>query len=151
MIFAATLAALTLSPVVVNDKVIAYTAKADMAGTRRTVIVLPKHARALADAIQAGAGQKLVVRRDGNRNVLVSSQDETLKASLIAADGEDRAAKRAADPLGYALGDLAWAEQMLACARADFILHDDTTDSVEKHEAQVARLKTVVSDLSASV
>lgn len=150
MIFAATLAALTLSPVVVGEKLIAYEAKADMAGARRTILVTTKHAEAVMAAIQSGAGQKLIVRREGNRNVLVGSQDTDLKASLAAADLQDRAAKRAADPLGYALGDLAFAEQMLRCVRAD-ILHEDTVENPEeliaRYEARVADLKKIVLDL----
>lgn len=151
MIFAATLAALTLSPIVAGEKLVAYEAKAEMAGARRTVLVAPKHAEAVMAAIQSGAGQKLIVRREGSRNVLVGSQDADLKASLAAADLEDRAAKRAADPLGYALGDLAFAEQMLRCVRADVVLHEEAAANPEeliaRYEARVADLKKIVLDL----
>lgn len=148
MIFAATIAALTLSPVIVKDQVVAFRIMADVAGRQRPVVVQPHHAQVIADAISSGAGQRISVRSEKGLHVLVDSQDPTLRAALVDASAAKREADRAADPLGFALGDLAWARQMLRAARADVTLHDDVPGNwVANHEANVARLTTLVETL----
>ena len=149
MIFAATIAAAaSLSPIMADDRVVAFKIQADFAGRTRSVIVQGHHARVIADAMESGAGQKITVRLDKGRHILIDSQDPALRSALVEASADKRKADRAADPLGFALGDLAWARQMLSAARADVVLRDDVpADWVESHEAHVDSLVALVERL----
>ena len=150
MILVATLLASTLVPVVVNDVAVAYVCMADCKGRHR-VVVDPQQAKAVSDAIATGAGQSLIVSTRNGKPILIGSRDPILRDALDQAKSERQAALRAADPLGHAIGDLAWAEQMLACARADVLLHEDVpAEHVRNHKENVARLRRVVADLQAA-
>lgn len=151
MIFLATLAATALSPMIRDDKVVAFRVMT-VVGEKSTQVVVPTgFAKAIAEAIANGGGQKLIVRTERNLNVVIGSNDAELRASMDAAVKTERAADRLANPLAYAVLDLEWAEQMLRCARADVMLRDDVpADWVSNHEAHVAKLRTLVETLSAA-
>lgn len=152
MILLATLAAMTLSPVVRNDDVVAFTVTATVAGQERQVFVTKQHAVALTDAIAQGGGQQLIVRRDNGRFVMVDSKDDGLRAAIIQANDAKKAADRLADPLGFAYGDLQWAELLLRAARADEISRPDVpADWVANHEKHVDGIKTRIVALGGEI
>jgi hypothetical protein len=152
MIFLATLAATALSPMIQNDKVVAFRVMTVVGDKSAPVVVPTRFAKVLADAVANGGGQKLIIRTERNLNVVIGSKDDSLSASMDVATKTERAADRLANPLAYAVLDLEWAEQMLRCARADVMLRDDVpTDWVSNHEAHVAKLRTLVETLSAAV
>ena len=148
MILIATLASITLLPVLAGGNVVAYEGKADFQGVERTIVV-PKHmASPLNDAITAGGGQKIIVKREDGLNVLFGSRDEALNDSLKTAAVEHKAALRAAEPLSHAVSDLAMARIMLSAARADPIIHADVpVNWVSDHERTVALMEQKVVDL----
>lgn len=152
MILLATLAAMTLSPIVRNDDVVAFSVTATVAGQERQVLVTKQHAVALTDAIAQGGGQQLIVRRENGRLVMVDSKDDGLRAAIIRANDAKKAADRLADPLGFAYGDLRWAELLLGVARMDALRQSDLpADWVANHERHVEVIKTRIAALGGEI
>ncbi|QAY80226.1 hypothetical protein [Sphingosinicella sp. BN140058] len=145
MIIAASLAPLALVAIGCTDQPKAYRGQAIHNGRAIALIVLPHQEKVVSDAIDAGAGQPLIVRLDKGVGLLAGSRDDVLAARLNQAETDDCAARRAADPLGHAEQDLAWAQQMLNCAYADVELGRAPADDwVQRHEDKVAELTQLV-------
>jgi len=149
IIMTAALAILAPSPILKDGVPVAYEVKGERANGAVKFIVMPHQLGPVMTAIENGGGQQLVLSLEGkSRLVLRDAQDKELRTALKNANAVKLAADREADPLGFAMGDLAWAEQMLRCARADVILHGEPQSHVDAAEAHVERLAKIVLDLT---
>lgn len=150
ILLTATLALIAPAPIMREGVPVAYRVKAERSGRSLNLVLHPHQMPAVVDAISAGGGQQITIRKDGPAYMLVASSDQGLKTALTEATAQDRIDRRAADPLGYARSDLAWAKQMLRCAVADqFSGRDVPNDWMKTHEDEVFRLQDVVASLEA--
>lgn len=149
MIMTAALAMLAPSPILKEGVPVAYEIKGERKSGAVRIIMLPHQLGPIMTAIEQGGGQQLVVSVEKTgRMFLNDAQDDTLRAALKEANARKLAAEREADPLAFALGDLAWAEMMARCARADVIRHGEPQSHVDAAEAEVARLTKIVLDMT---
>lgn len=149
MIMTAALAMLAPSPILKEGVPVAYEIKGERASGAVKIIMLPHQLGPIMTAIEQGGGQQLVLSRESTgRMVLRDAQDDTLRAALKDANARKLEEDREANPLAFALGDLAWAEMMARCARADVMLHGEPQSHVDGAEAEVARLTKIVLDLA---